>query len=269
MAEEFTFQDPHRGHELALTSVPIEELEVIQHQRKPSPSHIKHVAASIERMGFVVPLVAARQEKDGAESYVVIDGQHRLLAAQEVGLKELPVIVVPPELSERMLNLNIEKDPNIREKSTVALSVYRALVDSKADVAEDDSQIRDAIEAIHYVTLGLGYEKATRLAGSSFESILKRCDDYLDDTLREALEVREQRSNRLAEANELVHSIVEKIREVTDVGPYVNAQVVSYVNPFKRKGAELSFDEAFEKVITKLQKVDEDPESFVGKVLRG
>ncbi|MGH2695212.1 MAG: ParB/RepB/Spo0J family partition protein [Actinomycetota bacterium] len=269
MAEEFTFQEPHRGHELALASVPIEVLEVIEHQRKPSPSHVKHVAASIERMGFVVPLVAVRQVKDGAERYVVIDGQHRLLAAQQVGLKELPVIVVPSELSERMLNLNIEKDPNIREKSTVALSVYRALVDSKPDVSESDSQIRDAIEAIHYVTLGLGYEKATRLAGSSFESILKRCDDFLDDTLRGALEVREQRSDRLAEANELVHSIVEKIREVTDVGPYVNAQIVSYVNPFKRKGAELSFDEAFEKVITKLRKVDEDPESFVGKVLGG
>jgi ParB family chromosome partitioning protein len=269
MAEEFTFQDPHRGHELAVATVPIEALEVIEHQRKPSPAHVKHVAASIERMGFVVPVVAVRQVTDGAERYVVIDGQHRLLAAQEVGLKEIPVILVPPELSERMLNLNIEKDPNIREKSSVALSVYRALVDSKPEVSEADDQIRDAIEAIHYVTLGLGYEKATRLAGSSFESILKRCDDFLENPLREAREVREQRSDRLAQANELVQSIVGKIKEITEVGPYVNAQVVSYVNPFKRKGAELSFDEAFEKVIDKLQKVDDDPESFVGKVLGG
>ena len=269
MAEEFKFQDPHRGHELAVATIPIEALEVIEHQRKASPAHVKHVAASIERMGFVVPVVAIRQVTDDAERYVVIDGQHRLLAAQEVGLKEIPAILVPPELSERMLNLNIEKDPNIREKSTVALSVYRALVDSKPDVSEADSQMRDAIEAIHYVTLGLGYEKATRLAGSSFESILKRCDDFLEDPLREAMQVREQRSDRLAEANELVHSIVEKIRETAEVGPYVNAQVVSYVNPFKRKGAELSFDEAFEKVIDKLRKVDEEPDGFVGKVLGG
>src|SRR5919106_4577531 len=269
MADEFLFEDPHKGHELALATVETDRLEVITHQRKPSPSHIKHVAASIERLGFVVPLVVVRQERDGEERYVVIDGQHRLLAAQEVGIKELPVVVVPVELSERMLNLNIEKDPNIREKSSVALSVYRSLVEAKSDVQEDDDQIRDAIEAIHYVTLGLGYEKATRLAGSSFESILKRCDDFLEDPLREAMQVREQRSHRLAEANELVHSIVEKIRETAEVGPYVNAQVVSYVNPFKRKGAELSFDEAFEKVIDKLRKVDEEPDGFVGKVLGG
>jgi ParB family chromosome partitioning protein len=269
MADEFLFEDPHKGHELALATVETDRLEVIEHQRKPSPSHIKHVAASIERLGFVVPLVVVRQERDGEERYVVIDGQHRLLAAQEVGIKELPVVVVPVELSERMLNLNIEKDPNIREKSSVALSVYRALVEAKPDISEDDDQIRDAIEAIHYVTLGLGYEKATRLAGSSFESILKRCDDYLASPLKEALDVREQRSDRLAEANELIHSIVDKVRETTDVGPYVNQQVVSYVNPFKRKGADYSFDDAFDKLIEKLQKIDEDPEGFIGKILGG
>src|SRR5918996_187481 len=77
MADEFLFADPHKGHELALATVETDRLEVITHQRKPSPSHIKHVAASIERLGFVVPLVVVRQERDGEERYVVIDGQHR------------------------------------------------------------------------------------------------------------------------------------------------------------------------------------------------
>ena len=87
--------------------------------------------------------------------------------------------------------------------------------------------------------------------------------------MKEALDIREQRSDRLAEANELIDAIVDKFRDTTDVGPYVNQQIVSYVNPFKRKGADYSFDDAFDKLIDKLQKIDEDPESFVGKILGG
>lgn len=269
MVEDFTFKDPRRGHDLTLVTVALDDLEVITHQRKPSPALVKHLAESIERLGFVVPLTAVRRGPENDMRYVVIDGQHRLLAAKEAGLEELPVIVVPSELAERMLNLNIEKDPNIREKSSVALSVYRELVDSKPDVSEDDAQIHDAIESIHYVTLGLGYEKASRLAGSSFEPILKRCDDFLARPLSETVAERERRSDILSQANELVRSIVEELREITDVGPYVNQQVVAYANPLKRRGAELSFDETFDKLTSKLHEVTEDPRAFLERVLGG
>lgn len=50
---------------------------------------------------------------------MIIDGQHRFLAAKELGITDLPVILVPPELARKMMNLNIEKNPNIGEKSYV------------------------------------------------------------------------------------------------------------------------------------------------------
>jgi ParB family chromosome partitioning protein len=265
MAEGFRFIEPHRGHELALEDVPTEKLEIIEHQRKASPAHIKHLAASIDRMGFVIPLTVVRE----SDRYVVIDGQHRLLAAKELGITSLPVIVVPGELSVRMMNLNVEKDPNIREKSTVALSVYKELVKTKPETSENDEQIKDAIENIYYVTLGLGYQEASRLAGSSFEPILKRCDDPLDNELQKAQDIRKARAAALVEANELVRSIVERVRDLMEVGAYVNQQIVSYANPYKRKGAAFTFDEAFEKLIARLRKVDEDPEAFAHKVLGG
>ena len=62
----------------------------------------------------------------------MIDGQHRLQAAQEIGLKKLPVLVVPARLAPRMMNLNVEKDLNIREKAVVALGIYRAFLELAA-----------------------------------------------------------------------------------------------------------------------------------------
>src|SRR5437588_309710 len=95
-----------------------------------------------------------------------------------------------------MLALNVEKEPNIRERSAVALSIYREMVEVSPKTYEDDPAVADAVVNAHYVTLGLAYASYGRLAGSSFESILKRCDSYLDVALADALPVREARAAR-------------------------------------------------------------------------
>ena len=48
MAEELTFRDPHKRQVITLTTVPIDRLEVVEHQRKTRPSHIEHLVSSIE-----------------------------------------------------------------------------------------------------------------------------------------------------------------------------------------------------------------------------
>jgi ParB family transcriptional regulator, chromosome partitioning protein len=254
----FSFKDPARKQEIAVTVVPMNKIEVISHQRKASDMHIKRIVASIEKIGFVAPVVAV--ERDG--KFVIIDGQHRYLAAHSLDLKQLPVVVVPEELARRMLTLNVEKEPNIRERSAVALAIYREIVDEEPKVSEDDAEVVAAIDQAHYVTLGLGYEESGRLTGSAFEPILKKCDGFLDEAIAIAYEVRQQRAAKLVEAHNRVKSITAKLKEMGVWHEFVGAQIIGYANPLKRARKQSSFDETFDKLLKKLAELEEHPEKL-------
>src|SRR6185295_11139002 len=126
MPEGLDLKDPVNKQPLTIAVVKKTELEVIGHQRKPRPAHIKALTASIERMGFITPLVAV--QRDG--KYVIIDGQHRFTAGSELGMKEFPVVIVPEKLARRMMSLNVEQSLNIRERATIALSIYREMLEA-------------------------------------------------------------------------------------------------------------------------------------------
>jgi ParB family transcriptional regulator, chromosome partitioning protein len=255
--EGFSFADPSsKKQQLAFSLIPAGRLEVIKHQRKPSDPHVGRVAASIEKVGFLAPLVVVPQD----DGYVIIDGQHRFLAAKSLGLKEIPAVIVPPELARRMLSLNVEKEPNIRERSAVALSIYRELVETSPDLGEDEAVVADSVEQAHYVTLGLGYEESGRLAGSSFEPILKKCDGFLDQPLSKSYEVRQSRAATVVEANKLVRAVAEKLKEIGAWHQFVGAQIVGYANPLKRTRKQSSFDTTFDKMLEKLRELEEHPE---------
>ncbi|HLQ23920.1 MAG TPA: ParB/RepB/Spo0J family partition protein, partial [Gemmatimonadales bacterium] len=95
MADRLDLKDPLKRQPLTITLARKGDLEVIAHQRNPRPAHLKALSASIERMGFITPLVAV--ERDG--TYVIIDGQHRFQAGVELGVKEFPIVVVPEKLA--------------------------------------------------------------------------------------------------------------------------------------------------------------------------
>jgi uncharacterized ParB-like nuclease family protein len=259
MPDELTFRDPHKRQTVTLKSVPIEKLEVVGHQRKARPAHVDHLVSSIERIGFIVPVVAVEAEGDGKGRYIVIDGQHRLQAAHEVGVRKLPVLVVPARLASRMMNLNVEKDLNIREKATVALGIYRAFLDSNPELKENDEEVQDSIEQAYYVTLGLAYEKGSRLAGSAFEPLLKKCDFFLRQAIEKAFGVREQRAGTVLEAASLVKDVIAQAKEMGAYHQYFQYQLISSIDPFKRKRGRQNFDELFEKAIAKLNKLNEEP----------
>jgi ParB-like chromosome segregation protein Spo0J len=63
---------------LTAMTLPVDRLEVVGHQRKARLAHVANLAASIERIGFLVPLIAI---ENGGGGHLVIDGQHRLQAA--------------------------------------------------------------------------------------------------------------------------------------------------------------------------------------------
>jgi ParB family chromosome partitioning protein len=258
--DELTFRDPHKRQIITLKTVPVDRLEVVEHQRKTRPAHVDHLVSSIERVGFIVPIVAVEEQDGGKTRFSVIDGQHRLEAAREVGIRKLPVLVVPDRLAPRMMNLNVEKDLNLREKGTVSLGIYRAFLESSPSLKEADPEVSESIEIAYYVTLGLAYEKVGRLAGSAFEPLLKKCDHFLRRTLENAYPVREQRADTVLEANSLVKKVIEHAKEMNVWHQYFQYQLISSIDPFKRKRGRQNFDELFEKAIAKLTKLTEEPD---------
>jgi ParB family chromosome partitioning protein len=259
MAEsEFSFKDPHKRQNVVLKTVPIDKLDVVEHQRKARPAHIDHLITSIERIGFIVPLVAVAKGKNDS-NLVVIDGQHRLQAAIEVGLRKLPVLVVPEKLATRMMNLNVEKDLNIREKAVVSLGVYRSFMEADAEMKENDPEVEESIERAHYVTLGLAYEENGRLAGGAFEPLLKKCDFFMRRSFTNAFPTREERAGRVLEMNAVMKDVIAKAKEMGAFHQYFQYQLISHIDPFKRKRGRQNFDELFDKAIAKLEKLNEDP----------
>jgi ParB family chromosome partitioning protein len=259
----FSFKEPSTRRNLTFAVLPMAKLEVISHQRKASDAHVKRVVDSVERVGFLAPVVVVERE-DGS-GYDIIDGQHRFLAAQAVGLRKVPAVIVPGDLARRMLTLNVEKEPNIRERSAVALSIYRELVATEPEMKEDDPEVTESVQHAHYVTLGLAYSEYGRLAGSSYEPILRKCDGFTDQPLAECLPIREGRAAKVVEAHRLVRSVTDKLKEMDAWHEFVGAQIISFANPLKRARKQHSFDDTFDKMITKLRDLEEHPE----KVLRG
>ena len=251
------FREPGKRRDLTFAVLPTSSLEVISHQRKASDSHVKRLVNSVERVGFLAPLVVVEREDGGG--FLIIDGQHRFLAAQELGLRRLPAVIAPRSVARRMLTLNVEKEPNIRERSAVAVSIYREMVATEPKMTEDDAEVADAVQYAHYVTLGLAYAQAGRLAGSAFEPILRKCDGFLDRLLSECLPTREARAEKVVEAHGLVRAVTAQLKELGAWHEFVGAQIISFANPLKRARKQHSFDDTFDKMIAKLHELEQDP----------
>jgi hypothetical protein len=261
MAADLKFKDPLKGQAITLKVLPVDKLDVVGHQRKARPAHIANLAASIARIGFLVPVVAIEAEKG---RHLVIDGQHRLQAAQEIGIRKVPVLVVPQRVAPRMMNLNVEKDLNIREKAVVSLGIYRAFMETQPELKENDDEVEESIDRAYYVTLGLAYEGKGRLAGSAFEPLLKKCDHFMRRTISNAFPAREERAIRVLDTNALVQDVIKHAKEMGAFHQYFQYQLISHIDPFKRKRGRQNFDELFDKATDKLEKLIEDP----GKIRR-
>jgi hypothetical protein len=256
MSDRLDLKDPLKRQPLTITTVKKADLEVVGHQRKPRPAHLKALTASMERMGFITPLVTV--ERDG--KYIVIDGQHRFHAGSELGVKEFPVVVVPAKLARRMMSLNVEQSLNIRERATIALSIYREMLEESPQRPEDHGEVVDIIEHAHVVTLGLAYEGSGRLAGSAFEPILKNCDGFIAQPLKDAYETRKERALRVLEAAEKVKAVEDALKERGSWHSMARYQIISYANPAKRARKTADFDKTFAKFIATLAELEESPQ---------
>jgi ParB family chromosome partitioning protein len=149
---------------------------------------------------------------------------------------------------------------NLREKCYVALNVIRMYLEEEPTMAENDARILDSIEQGHYLTVGLTYEKNVRFSGSSFESLLKKVDFFMDKPLKQAIEERKRRSGILLELHDLTTACVAALKKIGLTHPFIYKEVVSFANPHKRKRkVSDTFDGLFEKVKHSMKELLEDP----------
>ncbi|RLG69732.1 MAG: hypothetical protein DRO04_02965 [Candidatus Iainarchaeum archaeon] len=242
--------------------VPVERLEVIQHQRKPSDNHVNRLKASMELLGFIAPLICVKDKN----KLIVIDGQHRFLAARELGAKYLPCVIVPKEYSYYLIELNAEKTLTIKEKSYVALQLYKRILSESPNELETSAKVQESIEGgIYLVTLGLAYEAEERFVGSALDSLVKRIDDPLEKAIKSAFKIRKQRAKRLLEANKEIKRIAKSITSaIGKFPPFLYQTIVSFCSPIGRKRIiQESFDEIMDRFMENIADLKKNPEMLL------
>ena len=260
-------REPLYGYVQEILVVPLDRLRVIEIQRKPSTYHVRRLAESIRKIGFTTPVIAVRR----GEEYIVIDGQHRILAARQVGIDRIPVIVIPERYVHDLMELNVEKQMSLRERAYVALNVYRMYLSEEPDMPENDPRLMDSIEYAYYVTLGIAYERSERLFGSAYESLLKRTDWWLGVPISEAVKVRERRADIVINVDRVAREAVERVKELGIAHPFLHKEVVSFCNPIGRKRkVDLTMEEVFRRLKENLEDLVRNPEKIrMHKLLTG
>src|SRR5207247_434167 len=83
------------------------------------------------------------------------------------------------------------------------------------------------------LTLGAACERSDRFAGSSYHSMLRRVDRFLDATVPAALRQREQWAVRLLDIDDRVSAHVKAMQEAGMKSPYLRQVVVARCNPVR------------------------------------
>ena len=99
----------------ATLTLPLEQIHVPDNVRELDPAHVSALAGSISLQGVLVPVVV-RSAEDG---YELVAGFHRVAAARELGLAELPVVIrdVDSEDADRAVENITRKQLNPYEEA--------------------------------------------------------------------------------------------------------------------------------------------------------
>ncbi|MDE3111759.1 MAG: ParB-like nuclease domain-containing protein [Chloroflexota bacterium] len=223
------FRDPFASSPLVLASLPLRSLEPTPFQRDLSRTHADKLVAAIGAAGaFLDPVIAVA----GGERFWTPNGRHRLAAAKQLGLRSVTALIVADDaMAYRILALNTEKAHNLRDKSLEAIRMARALAKEQPRVLEKDHAT--SFEEAYFLTLGIAYEERGRFAGSSYTSMLRRVDRFLDATLPKALRQRDQWARRLMDVDDRVSEHVKRLQEMGFKSPYLRQLVVARCNPVR------------------------------------
>ena len=245
-----SYRDPFGGTPVLIVSLPIDRVEPTPYQRDPSDTHIKKLMTVIEKVGrFLDPVVLIRQD----DGYWTPNGNHRLQAMKKLGARTIIGLLVPdPEVAFKIPALNTEKAHNVKEKSLETIRMARALA-GRRDSKETDFEFE--FEQSQFLTLGAAYEQRKSLSGGAYTSVLRRIDDFLDESMAKALKERERRGSKVLALDDAVAKVVEALKAKGLTSPYLKAFVVARVNPIRfSKATEFDFDEVIDKMAASAKK---------------
>jgi ParB family chromosome partitioning protein len=248
------YQEPVGGHWQAFVLLPRDKVAPTPYQRDLSPTHAKRLLDVIKKLDrFVDPIVAVSPQPG---VYWTPNGHHRLRALEKLKADVVPAILVPePEVAYQILALNTEKAHNLKEKSLEVIRMYRALAEEQPRRGEEDFTFQ--FEAPHFITLGQLYERDKRFAGGAFAPILKRVDKFLPGTFGKAMPVREERAEKVHQADQALASVVAQVKKRGINHPFVKNYVLARTSPLNRQRKTVpSFDQAFAKLLANLEDFD-------------
>jgi ParB family chromosome partitioning protein len=259
-----TYADPFGGTPVLLVALPIDAVEPTPYQRDPSEPHVKRLMTVIEKVGrFLDPVVIVRHD----DRYWTPNGNHRLQAMRKLGARMITGLLVPEsDVAFKILALNTEKAHNVKEKSLETIRMARALAE-RGSGRESDYAFE--FEQAPYLTLGAAYEQRRSLGGGGYTSVLRRIDDFLDDSLSKAVRERERRATKLLKLDDAVANVVTALKERGLTSPYLRSFVIARVNPIRfSKATEFDFDEVLDKMIAAARgfKVDRVKQEDVAKI---
>src|SRR5437879_8685988 len=182
------YRDPYAGVPVVVASLPLGSIDATPFQRDLSRTHADRLATAIGAAGLFLDPVIAIPTRDGFWSP---NGRHRLAAAKQLGLRAITALLTDdPALAYRILALNTEKAHNLRDRALEVIRMARSL--AKEAPRSKESDHATSFESPAFLTLGAAYEKRDRFAGSSYNSMLRRVDRFMDTSLPAALPQREQ-----------------------------------------------------------------------------
>jgi ParB family chromosome partitioning protein len=239
------YSDPFGGTPVLLVALPIDRVEPTPYQRDPSEAHVKRLMTVVEKVGrFLDPLVVVHHD----EGYWTPNGNHRLQAMKKLGARTIVGLLLPDEeVAFKILALNTEKAHNVKEKSLETIRMARALAGRRDGVERD---FAFEFEQAPYLTLGAAYENRKSLSGGAYHPVLRRIDDFLDDSMGKALKERERRGAKVLKLDDAVAKVVESLKARGLTSPYLKPFVVARINPIRfSKSTEFDFDEVMDKMI--------------------
>ena len=224
------YKEPLGGHTILLAILPTGKIEPTPFQRDLSDAHHKRLADVINKTGyFLDPLIAVLAPGGG---FWTPNGRHRLEAMRRLGAKSITALVIPErEIAWQILALNTEKAHNLKERSLEVIRIYRGLLDENG--SRPESGFAFYLEQAALVTLGVCYERVTRFGGGAYHPVLRRLEDFSDESLRSALKQHEKRATMVLELEEKVAAVVRKLKERGLVSPYLRSFVVARINPLR------------------------------------
>jgi ParB family chromosome partitioning protein len=123
----------------------------------------------------------------------------------------------------------------------------RALAEQKAGKEADYAF---EFEQAPYLTLGAAYEERRALSGGAYHPVLRRVDDFLDESMPKALRERERRGAKVLKLDDAVSRVVTALKSKGLTSPYLKPFVIARVNPIRfSKSTEFDFDEVLDKMI--------------------